>query len=69
MSLLPVYDPKEQQLPAVKSFCFHLLLSITIMTSSHKGLGVYLGKRYSNLSWKYFPHKHNPAQITLVLKL
>lgn len=69
MSLLPVYDPKEQQLPVVKSFCFHLLLSITIVTSSYKGLGVYLGKWYSNLSWKYFPHKNNPAQIIVVLKL
>lgn len=26
MSLLPVYDPKEQPFPVVKSFAFHLLL-------------------------------------------
>lgn len=57
MSLLPVYDPKESQFPVVKRFGFHLLLSITIMKSSHKGLGLYFGKWYSNLSWKYYPIK------------
>lgn len=38
MSLLPVYDPKEEQFPVVKMFGFHLLLPIKIMKSSHKGL-------------------------------
>lgn len=38
MSLLPVYDPKEQQFPVGKSFGFHLLLWIAIMKSPDKGL-------------------------------
>lgn len=29
MSLLPVYNPKEQQFPVVKSLGFHLLVWIT----------------------------------------
>lgn len=69
MSLLPVYDPKERQFPAVKSFCFHLLLSITIMKSSHRGLQLYLWKRYYDLSWKYFPAKNDSSEIIAISKL
>lgn len=35
MLLLPVYNPKEGQFPVAKRFGFHLLLSITIMTTFH----------------------------------